>query len=339
MRQKLFILIAFVTLLAAPAVSFAWNAAGHMLIALIAYENMAPQQRTAMVALLNKHPRFQEDFLDRMPVEIKSQAQAIQDQWIFMHAATWPDIARGLKGDLREKYHHGPWHYINVPIFLTDGDRVAMKDRLPVPIEREWSPAAHPDPQNAPQAYQKCMLDLSSPHTSEADKAVALCWVLHLIGDIHQPLHACALFSREHFPGGDHGGNYLIIDPDEALHSYWDGLLGDDTSLPTLSRLRGQLRAFQNESRVSAAATASMSFGRWIDESFKLADERAYTDEMRRIVQAGKAPEKKVVRVGKLTPHYETQARFIAQRRVVEAGYRTAKALEAVRPTPIMPTK
>ena len=37
-------------------------------------------------------------------------------------------------------------------------------------------------------------------------KAMAYCWLFHLVGDIHQPLHCTALFSAEHFPKGDRGG-------------------------------------------------------------------------------------------------------------------------------------
>ncbi len=340
MKRRNYLLFAVIALLAQPAVSFAWNAAGHMLIALVAYEHLSPPQREAMVALLKKHPRFKEDFLDRMPPDVIAQSASIQDEWIFLNAAVWPDIARGFKGDLRAKYHHSQWHYINTPIFLTDADRDAMQSHLPVPTEREWSPSAHPDPQNIAQAYRKCMRDLSDPKVNDADKAVALCWVLHLVGDIHQPLHACALFSRDQFPGGDHGGNFILLDGDKALHSYWDGLMGSDTSLSTLNKLDSELRKSLDEDRMGSEADRDMSFDHWIDESFKTASEQVYTAEMRHIVKENKAPTgKKGIHVGSLSAAYEKEARATAQRRILDAGYRTAKALEAVRPLTSMPSR
>ncbi len=333
MRQTLCILLAICTLLATPAVSFAWNAAGHMLVALVAYEKMTEPRRQALVAILKKHPRFEEDFKNRMPPEVKSESQAVQDKWIFLHAATWPDIARGFKDDLRKKYHHGHWHYINVPIFLTDADRTAMQGRLPVPLEREWSAASPADPQNIAQAYRKCMHDLTNAGANDQDKAVALCWVLHLVGDVHQPLHAVALFSRDRFPGGDHGGNFILTSDGKSLHSYWDGLMGIDTSLPTLTRLFNELKTAPGFEGEGSSAANAASFDKWIDESFKLADQQVYTTAMRKIVKETDDSEEGVtIRVGNLTAQYEKEAHTTAHRRIVEAGFRVAKAIESVAP-------
>jgi hypothetical protein len=67
MRNRHRHFITFCLLLISPSSALAWNAAGHMLVALIAYEKMTPPQREALVAILKKHLRFKEDFLDRMP--------------------------------------------------------------------------------------------------------------------------------------------------------------------------------------------------------------------------------------------------------------------------------
>lgn len=340
LRRFVGILLASVTLLATPDRSFAWNAVGHMLVALVAYEHLTPPQREAMVALLKKHPRFKEDFLNRMPQVVRSLPRAAQDQWFFLNAAAWPDIVRGFKGDLRTKYHHSQWHYINMPIFLTDADRVAMQGRLPAPTEREWSPTAHPDPRNIAQAYRKCMRDLSDPRTSEPDRAVALCWVLHLIGDVHQPLHSCALFSRVQFPLGDHGGNYILLDGDKSLHSFWDGIMGSDSSPATLNTLDGDLKKSPDENRLGSEAAREMSFDRWIDESFKIAGDQVYTAEMRHIVKENKAPtDRKGIHVGSLSATYEKDARATARRRIVEAGFRLAKALDGLHAPTTLPAQ
>ena len=46
--------------------------------------------------------------------------------------------------------------------------------------------------------------ELKNPQKSAAEKAIAICWVEHIIGDLHQPLHAASLYSPE-FPKGDQG--------------------------------------------------------------------------------------------------------------------------------------
>jgi hypothetical protein len=43
---------------------------------------------------------------------------------------------------------------------------------------------------------------------ADADKAVAVCWLMHLVGDIHQPLHAVSYYDDDH-PKGDRGGKLL----------------------------------------------------------------------------------------------------------------------------------
>ena len=45
---------------------------------------------------------------------------------------------------------------------------------------------------------------------TDEEKAIYLTWLMHLVGDIHQPLHCAAVFS-EQFPNGDKGGNDAFI--------------------------------------------------------------------------------------------------------------------------------
>jgi hypothetical protein len=62
----------------------------------------------------------------------------------------------------------------------------------------------------------------------------ALRFIIHLVGDIHQPLH-CATRVTEQFPDGDRGGNSLMVRlvgtdgraKKVKLHSYWDGGIDD----------------------------------------------------------------------------------------------------------------
>jgi hypothetical protein len=117
----------------------------------------------------------------------------------FMRAAVWPDKYRYK--DKSTFY----WHFIDLPI-MRDG--VTAK---PVHAENVvWSIL---------QAEKK--LENSSAVNDE--RAKNLSFLIHFIGDSHQPLHCAELYSRV-FPSGDRGGNlYRIQSPiADNLHQFWD---------------------------------------------------------------------------------------------------------------------
>src|SRR5690349_12368814 len=87
----LIVLLATCLLSARPA--FGWNDGGHMLTALVAWHQMSDANRAWAIALLERHPRFRQDFVDAMPPGLSDADRA---RWIFARAATWPDVARGF---------------------------------------------------------------------------------------------------------------------------------------------------------------------------------------------------------------------------------------------------
>src|SRR5437667_103063 len=68
--------------------------------------------------------------------------------------------------------------------------------------------------------------DLQTRTAAAEDRAVAVCWIFHLVGDIHQPLHNVAYFSSAPaFVQGDRGGNKFGVRADGRkwnLHAFWD---------------------------------------------------------------------------------------------------------------------
>src|SRR5262249_54451635 len=77
-------------------------------------------------------------------------------------------------------------------------------------------------------AIAKSEAALSNRKTSAEDRAIYLSWLIHLVGDLHQPLH-CASLVNSTYPKGDRGGNDFFVKPEDRpinLHSFWDGLLG-----------------------------------------------------------------------------------------------------------------
>ncbi len=68
------------------------------------------------------------------------------------------------------------------------------------------------DNDNVLKAIELNLEVFKSESPSKLEKALALCWLIHLVGDIHQPLHTSNLFSDQ-FLNGDRGGNSFWIKP------------------------------------------------------------------------------------------------------------------------------
>jgi S1/P1 Nuclease len=85
-----------------------------------------------------------------------------------------------------------------------------------------------PDPLNALTQIKALTTTLAS-NTTDDVKSYDLVWLIHLVGDANQPLHATSCFTAA--DPGDNGGNAETVTPTnaatESLHAFWDGLLGD----------------------------------------------------------------------------------------------------------------
>jgi hypothetical protein len=112
-----------------PTPSFAWNSLGHKVVAEIAWRQLTPEQRTSIADIIRRHPRFDADFAPKMEGDDK----ATQDEWIFQHAATWPDQIRKNK-----QYDHPSWHYIDLRFYLDASDHGAFEGKLPVNVSTEY---------------------------------------------------------------------------------------------------------------------------------------------------------------------------------------------------------
>jgi hypothetical protein len=171
--------------------AYAWNALGHKVISEVAWQRLSSGYRQEIVRTLRRHPRYDEDFANRLG------SDGPEDQLVFLHASTWPDIARGIRGEARGRFDQGTWHYVN-EVYVIDGFSPASLPNLELRIGEQDSA---PRNWNVSQAFQACLDTLSSDATPSA-KALAYCWLFHLVGDIHQPMHSTALFC-ERFPEGD----------------------------------------------------------------------------------------------------------------------------------------
>ncbi len=310
----------------------AWSEGGHRVIALLAYETLSPYQRTSLTELLRHHPRFHEDFELHMPLKIDQSSELEQQRWIFTQAAIWPDLARTFQEPAYALYHRSRWHHINLPVFLNEASAHDLRTKIKTNQQMEWREGSDPTWNNAAQSIDMAIKNLHSSSIADAQKALMLCWLIHLVGDIHQPLHCVSLFSSHQFPNlqyGDMGGNEIPIagkNPlrPQTLHSIWDGLLGYDSSMNDL-RARAS-RFLQDETQRSEISKylAISSIPQWIEEGRQLAATYAYSSDVREKLTGMKADSIMPV---SLSENYLRQAGAIARLRACVAGQRLAKIL------------
>ena len=188
-------LLALLLTFAAAAPATAYWEYGHETVAKIAWVNAKPSTRAAMRRLLARQALLETPECPAGTIEA---------------ASYWPDCIKPLKaadGSSRFGYAYS-WHYQNVdickPFDLTpackDGDCVSAQ------IDRQAS-------------------TLANRRAPARERVMALAFLVHFVGDLHQPLHAG---DKEDKGGNDAKVDYGIYStPRLNLHAVWDGLLAE----------------------------------------------------------------------------------------------------------------
>jgi S1/P1 Nuclease len=264
--------------------AMAWGDEGHEVIALIADAHLDPIVQKKVKALLAADPD---------PLTAHDIAAA----------ATWPDKLRdvnenGARQGTRE------WHFVDIEIADPDLDRACFgHPSLPVGTPASNGPA------------QDCVVDkirqfaaeLANPATNHEEQIVALKFLLHFVGDLHQPLHAA--------DSHDRGGNDKRVSAAGlkagTLHHYWDttfvGQLG-----PNASRIAADLNEHMSEHDLQAWARGEPSD--WAMDSFMVAKDDAY----------GRLPSPNAPGSFPLPDDYLTMARRDVAIQLSKAGVRLA---------------
>lgn len=289
------LLAAWIATLYFAGPALAWNATGHRVVAAIAYDRLTPHARAEVDALLRKHPDF----------------GVLSGREAFLAASVWPDT---IKGDNRfyddtrpnaqptpllpgfpSMARHTNWHYIDVP-FSPDG----------TPLQPPKSP-------NALDQLQR-LLKIVGP--ADAEASYDLPWLIHLTGDVHQPLHCTSRFLKSQ-PDGDAGGNSVFVIPGRNLHAFWDDIAGIDTSNTYVNSLASGIAADYVRQH-GAKPHLSSDPKRWIEEGFQLAKSQVYSFG----TETGSREHPVVLPNG-----YEINARRVARIQLAVAGFRLANAL------------
>lgn len=226
----------------------------------------------------------------------RAQIEQILGSEALAEAATRPDEERSNPEPFWQE-SASPWHYVTLP------------------VGHEVRQLAHPPEGDAVTALERFTSVLRDPAASREDKALALRFVVHLVADLHMPLHAGK--------PGDRGGNdvkVLWFDQPNNLHWVWDeGII-----------LRQQLSYSEYTGRLAGRMTSDEVLdwwdprpATWIGESTALRD-RIYPATGN---EAGMGTVESPVM---LSWNYEWQWRPSVELRLQQAGVRLAAYLDWV---------
>jgi hypothetical protein len=289
-----------VSLLFPSAPALAWSSGGHMVIAAEAYRELSPALKSRASQILKSHPDY-----DTWVESFRPGNPSLDlNTFVFMKASAWPDeISRR-----HNHFDHPRWHYVDYPL-------------RPPSFPVEPGPMPNDD---ALYGIGQCEKALASSATSPELRAVYLSYLIHLIGDIHQPLHCASLFNST-YPDGDKGGNDFFVRQNSKgirLHGLWDGLLG--TSSKPGPHLNYALEIDDKYPRHSLKElTTAKDAKEWSLESRAVAIDAAYfSGRLKGSTSAENVPA--------LPPGYTRTAKTVAERQAALAGYRLTDDLRNV---------
>ncbi len=274
-------IMAVLLLLGAPPPVWAWGDLGHEVIARIADHYLEPAVRTRVAAILAG---------DRSRLTPGTGIEA---------EATWADKYRDSDRNTTgvRYYQTRNWHFVDLEI----GDlnlSTACFGRPPGTAKASAGPAAD----CIVDKLEEFIEELHRSSTPKKERLLALQFVLHLTGDVHQPLHA----SDDH----DQGGNARSVAgpglPRGNLHNAWDVAFVQRLG-SSEEQIAGELIA-----KITPAQRASWSSGtavQWAMESFDVARQHAYGP-----LPAASSPN-----------HYELSAQYISEA-TAQAGEQLSKA-------------
>jgi hypothetical protein len=292
---------ATIILLVLSAPALAWSEKSHMTVGAIAFDDIAansPQLLPQLATIIAAHPDSA-----RLNAHLGNLTGDARTRAAFEWLARWPD-------DIRDGQWDNPkWHYEL---------RVVSPWGLAYPFRNGTASAG----------FATNYAIFSNPQAAPAARAAALGWLLHIVGDIQQPLHAGHWMSWQ-FPLTDRAGTIAWVRRTPGgvpvdLHAYWDEVL-DRPGVPiaTPDAWAQPLEARWPRTALPGLmvkGAPSVQFSAWLDESRDLAKSVAYTGSF---LNATRDPAAAPV----VSAAYAQKAVYWGQRRVASGGYRAADVI------------
>ena len=314
-------LLVFVLTCSFVELLFAWGAEGHRVIGALAQELISPETQVKVQQLLKECG-------DRDLASASTWADEVRQN---------PHLDRPRPQDAeifnRQFPDNASWHFVNLPLGTTSFEEAARfihgKNDIIDAIERCIA-----------------VLEAAESISGEPSRTEAFRLLVHLVGDIHQPLHCGTGFYRisdteppvlvtnpEEAVGlpNDRGGNDLFYGPKEELHALWDfGLVGDIADTFDFQSLESLLK--EEYLRLSWPVTAG-DYHRWAEtwalESVKIAC-AAYTGIRFNSVETMGDPNSLWISIT-LPADYEKKNTSVAAQQLTKAAVRLAQLLDRIR--------
>jgi hypothetical protein len=268
-----------------PASALAWGDEGHQITGLIAYAHLTTKTRTRVDAILASDP----DTLTAPD---------------FPSRATWADKYRNSHRETAE------WHFVDLEIDKPDLQAACFNFPALAPGQ---AASSGPAKDCVVDKVEQFAAELRSPATPAAEQRLALKFLIHFVGDLHQPLHA-----SDH---EDRGGNCIDIASiagvrSSNLHAYWDtgvvqGMGGSPAEIAATLERGVTSMQIKGWSRGDAKT--------WAKETFLLAQSLTYQLPSRPTCAAHGAVT--------LSDAYRASARQAATTQLQKAGIRIAYVL------------
>lgn len=290
-----------------------WHDEGHKLTAYIAWQRMTPQTREAVIKILRAAP--EDSQLAAFYPIYGIEPEEMRKMEFFMIVPTWPDMLRNTAFPVRNrKYHHSNWHYYD-----TFWKQVNGKVEILSGFEEGGQ---------ALQQLAAAESTLRNGKSTDGEKAIAIAWMMHLTGDIHQPLHNSArVTDRE--PKGDSGGNLFLLTPEGTLpanqlnlHTYWDGIPARSVPLKKGQGVRdyvvlmGEKMIKKHPFERFASNLQLSQYSEWHKAGFDLATTVVFSPDLKRF----EMPSDK----------YRKTAFKLAEKQIALAGYRIGETLNDI---------
>jgi hypothetical protein len=282
LKKRLLALAALAALIGSQA--RAWGDLGHEVTALIAYRHLVPTARSALDAML------------------ASDADALT-AGDFASRATWADKFRNAHRET------AAWHFVDIEI-----DQPDLKDAcfgFPISPPGQWA-SQGPAQDCVVNKIDQFAAELKSLSTPPPERLLALKFLIHFMGDLHQPLHAA-----DHH---DRGGNCVSLSPPQGaqnnLHAYWDVSV-----VSALGQSAGQI-ADTLDARLSAADIKEWTQGTpqsWALDTFEIGRRDVYALASTPTCQSGGSVA--------LSPAYRRQAEEDAATQLLKAAVRLTAVL------------
>ena len=322
--------LAIATLLATLTTNvLAWDHPGHMTTAAIAFaeiEKTRPDLIDKIGMLFLAHPEVAPFWVASGEAKGNERVRRM-----FIECARWADDVKFTPND------RPTWHTARWPVIAED----APPEARAAAAAREGKPAGQ-----ALEAGNLNFAMLSNSESTPAERALSLCWVFHVVGDIHQPMHVSDLYSAQYPTGNPAATLSYVDDPIRdstiPLHILWDS---NTLRIPTLAEVDQAASAYvlanprSSYPELTAHPISDQNFfEEWAQESHQVAvdwaldiqtvpdpnigqDSDQLVKAMVNFILNGVSP---VDEAPEVPAEYWNDLQTTAQRRITLAGYRMA---------------